>query len=155
MANEKATENTAGKKLVRNRATKKHGHYLPSPVAFYPPTFYESVLNALTICEQEKGRSVYLVEVCQVHKRVSWWFTFGGMVIGALYELFRNDQILGDKELTRWSVNPDIQRTVKNPTEFELYSDRHERLFSNFNLDEGLRLRPGPQTKVANFEEIR
>jgi len=77
------------------------------------------------------------------------------MVSGSLYEMWRDDLILADKELTRWSVNPAKQRTEKNPTEFELYSDRHERLYSNYVLDERLRMRPGPKTKVANFEEIK
>ena len=74
---------------------------------FYPWGFHSSVLHAMRIAEQEKGRSVYTMEIVQVHKRISWWFTVAGMVQGSLYEMFRDDVILGDKELTRWSLNPD------------------------------------------------
>ena len=52
------------------------------------------------------------------------------MVSGSLYELWRNDEILADREAVRYSLNKAIQRTKTNETEFELYSDRHDRLYS-------------------------
>ena len=50
-------------KLERNRSNVQHGHYLPSPILFYPWGFHPSVMEALRIAEKEKGRSVYSVEV--------------------------------------------------------------------------------------------
>ena len=50
-------------KLERNRANVKYGHYLPSPILFYPWGYHSSVIDALRIAEKEKGRSVYSVEV--------------------------------------------------------------------------------------------
>ena len=63
--------------------------------------------------------------------------------------------MLSDKELCRFSVNPKIQRTGENGSKFELFSDRHVRLYSQYVLDERLRLRPGPQTPVVNFRRIK
>merc|ERR1712226_776254 len=86
---------------------------------------------------------------------MSWWPTHCGMVSGSLYELWRNDEILADREAVRYSLNPTIQRTETNATEFELYSDRHNRLYSQYVLDERLRLRPGPDTPVVSFKNIK
>ena len=54
-----------------------------------------------------------------------------------------------------FSSNPAYQSTTSNPTEYELYSDRHERLYSKYILDNGLRLRPKPETPVVNFKQLK
>ena len=98
----------APKELKLNLAKKKYGHYLPAPILFYPPGFHASALNAVRVAEKEKGRSVYVCEVAQVHDRISWFPTIPGMLNGSLYELFRNDEVLSDREAARFSVNPAI-----------------------------------------------
>ena len=44
-------------------------------------------------------------------------------------ELYRNDEILADRELDRITANPQYQARIDYKSEFELYSDRFHRLF--------------------------
>ena len=92
--------------LTPTRAKQKHGHYIPSPIGFIPWGFHFTVLCAIKVAEQELGRAPYIIEVAQVHKRISYFPTLPGMVAYAQYDLWRNDEILADYELTRVSTKP-------------------------------------------------
>ena len=48
-----------------------------------------------------------------------------------------------------------MQQNDDNQTGFELYSDRIARKFPTYKLDAELRLYPGPETLVVNFNEIK
>jgi hypothetical protein len=73
-----------------------------------------------------------------------------------LMELYRNDEILADREQNRYSLNKDLQKTTENPdSPYELFSDRIKRLFPTYILDNKLRLMPGPDASVVDYEELR
>ena len=77
-------------------------------------------------------------------------------IMQALYDLWANDEILCDKELNRMSVNPFLQKTPDNESEYELFSDRFERMYAHkFVLNERLAFRPGPDTPVLNFKYVK
>ena len=65
--------------------------------------------------------------------RDSWWPipnpTLLKLVLVLVQELYRNDELLGDRELNRVSVNPKHQARIDHKSEFELFSDRFTRLF--------------------------
>ena len=130
-------------------ALQKHGHYTATLIWGYRP----AMLHCLRLAEKEKGRPVHVPEIAQVALRESYFPTPNPMLVAfAILDLWKNDEILGDKELRAFSSNPTCQSTNSNPTEYELYSDRHERLFSKYILDNRLRLRPKPETPVVNFK---
>ena len=69
----------------------------------------------------------------------------------AVQDLFKADQILGDKHIQRCSLLQSNQSTEENPTDFVLYSDRISTMWPSYVLDERCRIRPGPETPVVNF----
>ena len=91
--------------LQRTLSPVKHGHFIPSRFGCIPWGFHNSVLRSIKVAEVEKGRAPHIIEVCQVHKRLSYFPTIGGLVIYAIMDLWRDDQILADKELSRVSLD--------------------------------------------------
>ena len=69
----------------------------------------------------------------------------------ACFDLFRNDELMCDTECHRVSVDRKYQRTAEKQTEFELFSDRYMRCFPSYKLVERLRIVPGPDTPVVNW----
>ena len=110
-------------------------------------------MDYVKLAEKEKGRPPFVVEVAQIVKRDSDLANPGLFVKKACFDLFRNDELLGDTELNRVTANPDHQRTEHNETEFELFSDRYQRKWSHLEIGERMRLQPGPNTKVVNWKE--
>ena len=133
-------------------ATMKHGKY----VAQLPEGFREDVYHFTKVAEKEKGRAPYIVEVSQVMKRDSKFpIPMNDFVRVACYDLFRNDELLLDRELHRVSANPANQRTEQKVTEFEVFSDRYQRMFSQYKIGDRLRLLPGEKTPVVNFKQLK
>ena len=61
-----------------------------------------------------------------------------------------------DRESLRISLNVALQRTDQNQTEFELFSDKHCRVFASaYRLDDNLNFRPHSNTPVVNFKELK
>lgn len=55
------------------------------------------------------------------------------VVFWSLSDLFQNDEVLADKMLDKYTVNPEYQRSTENPdSEYELFSDRNVRLWPNY-----------------------
>ena len=134
--------------LERVESTQKHGYYVSS----WPWGYRASVLHYVKVTEKEKGRPPYIVEVAQTMKRNSNWpIPATPVVTMACYDLFRNDELMCDTECHRVSVDRKYQRTQENQTEFELFSDRYMRRFSNYQLVDRLRFSPGPNTPVVNL----
>ena len=136
----------------RQIAERPLGKYTWRAIWGYKNACYEALRRA----ENEYGRPVYVHEIARSWRAV----TIIPMVTAAflragLQDLFKADEVLGDKELNRFTLNQENQSTALAPTEFELYSDRMQRLYPHFVLDEKLRLRPGPTAKRINFEELR
>ena len=144
-----ASENEADLTVLQKTTSlEKHGYY----VASLPWGYRSSTLRFIKKTELEKGRPPYIIEIAQVMKRDSYFPVPNSMIVCiAIFDLYRNDEILCDRELTRASVNPEVQSTPVNQTEFELFSDRYVRMFSKYVLANRLILRPGPQTPVVNF----
>ena len=71
-----------------------------------------------------------------------------------LEDLYRNDQVIADREIHRFSVQNSNQNTRKNITDFDLCSDRLELKFPTYELDKKCRLIPGPKTSVQNFQQL-
>lgn len=60
-------------------------------------------------------------------------------VMDNVYDLFKDDLVLCDAEMNRFSLRPDFQRTELNQSPFELCSDRMVRLYPTYSLsDEGV-----------------
>lgn len=72
-----------------------------------------------------------------------------------LLDLYRNDEVLCDKACIRFSLDPKMQSTEANPTEFELFSDRVVRIFPTYVLDNRLRIRPGPETPRVKLQWLK
>ena len=63
--------------------------------------------------------------------------------------------MLADTESHRVTANPIHQRTEQNETEFELFSDRIERLYSSYDLTDRLTFRPKPGTPTVNLKQLK
>jgi len=86
------------------------------------------------------------VDVLREHNRSTRLIKLDGMKLGViLMELYRNDEILGDREQNRYSLREEVQKTTENPdSPYELFSDRCKRLFPTYLIDSQSRLIPGP-----------
>ena len=138
--------------LERNLATVKHGKYTATLVW----GFRSATLKALKIAETRAGRPVHIAEIYRVFQETSM-FPKGLPAVflkTALYDLWRNDELMCDKGGDRMSVNPAMQKSIHNESaEYELYSDRYQRLLSSrFVLSQTLQLLPAPEKPVVNLK---
>lgn len=62
---------------------------------------------------------------------------------------------MADYKHNLYSLDKRHQSTPENPTQFELYSDRISRVFPTYQLDKRCRIRPGPETQVCNFAQLK
>ena len=76
-------------------------------------------------------------------------------VQAGLQDMFMADEVLANMDCTRFSLNPAMQSTAENPSQFELYSDRIFRMWPTYVLDARNRLRPGPETPTVNFSWLK
>ena len=136
--------------FTRQIAPEKLGKYTWGCVIGYRGACYE----ALTRAENAHGRPPYVLEICQ-HWNSAIPMIGQIFVLIGLQEIFRNDECLADPENNRFSINPAMQSTAENPTPFDLYSDRIARIFPTYVLDEGLRIRPGPETPRVNLVNLK
>lgn len=116
--------------------------------------FYrETTYAALRLAEQEKGGPVILPDVVRAYRKISKFPLFSPhMIFFCLWDYYWNDQILADKEINRYTTDLKLQHTDANPTGFDLYSDRITRVFPGYTIDQNMRVRPGPETPLANFD---
>ena len=88
----------------------------------------DEVIEALREAEKIKGGPVFTVDIYKTHLKMNPdvppvpWLT-----LGVLYDLFRTDQVLADMELNKWTLNPELQSSEGNKTDYEVYSDRFRR----------------------------
>lgn len=73
----------------------------------------------------------------------------------ALFDLYRNDEVLCDRELNMWSLKRENQETPTNKTDLMLYSDRLCKQFPDYELDHKLTLRPKADTPTMSFDIIK
>ena len=74
-----------------------------------------------------------------------------------LLNVFKSDFVLCDAECNRFSLNMRLERDEEtNPDGvFEHCSDRIERLFPTYLLDDKFHFIPGPQTPTINFDYLK
>ena len=69
--------------------------------------------------------------------------------------MVRNDEVLVDDEMNRFTMKSSNQRTPDNETEFELMSDRLARKFPGYELDDECRIVPGKDTPTVSFKWLK
>ena len=77
------------------------GHY----VITLPWGFRSSVYSAVVEAENRHGRPVTRNEIYIVHKQTSYLKLFVMIVAAILADMYRNDELLADREQCYWSVN--------------------------------------------------
>ena len=135
-------------------ASKKQGQ---GYTAYLPFGARNAVLNAIKIAEEERGEPVYLVDIRRAFDRTAW-VTVGPGTIGlnmALCDLYRNDEILCDREMNRYSVKGVNQETKSDQTGYELFSDRFHKMYTGYVFDKKGLIQPGPDTPVVNFDYLK
>ena len=79
----------------------------------------------MILAEKEKRRPAYTTEIAQIMKRDSYWpVPHPFLTKHVLLELFRNDEVLANKEMDRFTANKVHQKSSENDSEYELFSDR-------------------------------
>ena len=73
----------------------------------------------------------------------------------ALFDLYREDLILCDAEMNRYSLDKTNQSTAERSTEYDLCSDRLVTKFPTYQFDEKCRIVPGPDTPTFNFVDLK
>lgn len=72
-----------------------------------------------------------------------------------LFDLYREDAILCDTEMNRYTLDQKNQSTVENPTDYDLCSDRLLNKFPTYQFDDKCRIIPGPDTPLRNFRDLK
>ena len=89
-------------------------------------------------------------------KRDSYWpVPHPFLTKHVLLELFRNDEVLANKEMDRFTANRVHQKSSENDSEYELFSDRCQRLYSHYDVDERLVFKPKPDTPTVNLKKLK
>lgn len=127
------------------------------PIFNYLAWIYrESSYEALRRAEQEKGAPVNLPEILRAFRQVSKKPIVAPHAITlCLLDFYWNDQILADRELNYVTLNPKYQHTEKNPTGFDVYSDRLARIYPGYDIDHLMRMVPIKGTPVLNYDYIK
>ena len=74
---------------------------------------------------------------------------------GLLNNLFKDDRVLCDRGQYLFSTNPALQRTDANESQFELCSDRLQRLYPTYSVTEQGVFQPRPEAMMISFPEIK
>ena len=120
---------TGGQFVVFQRqvASDKLGHYTWSCVWGYRG----ACLEALRRAEEKTGRPPFVLEVSQEWNSMIPKIATMIVHIG-LQDLIRNDEIMADPNHERFTLNPGMQSTESNPTDFMLFSDRFVTVFPGY-----------------------
>jgi len=117
----------------------------------------EKALWAIKVAEEERGSPGYLPDIRRAINQRNHLIGPGSPLFrSALMDLYRNDQVLCDREMDRFTLNPEMQhKEGVNETGFELHSDRFTRMFPGYYLtDKGL-MEPKEGTPTVNFDNLR
>ena len=88
--------------LHKTTALQAHGRY----IGILPWGFKTSILKCIKVLEKEKKRPVYLVEIAQKMVKDTYWPVPHIMTIMiGVYDLYRNDEVLCDRELNMMTLN--------------------------------------------------
>ena len=123
-----------------------------------------AVYSAISSAEFKKGKPVHLLDILKelMHKAENGEvqlppdFTFAcPKMCPYVFELFRKDEIMSDKMMDYFSVDPAMQCMFGNSTGFELCSDRLAKDFPQYVFDERGRVRPGADFHSVNFDYLK
>ena len=67
-----------------------------------------------------------------------------------LQNMYREDQIYCDRQFIYWSLSPDGE----GKEDYENFSTRFKRLHEGYHLDKGMVIRPNPETRKINLNEL-
>ena len=121
----------------------------------------DSVMNAVVKAEKRKNAPVNFIDIYRVWKALNetestaqgndalWEVKY------ALIDLFKQDEILGDKEMSRFSLNAVNQSTKQQARDFDLCSDRLAIKFPTYNFDSVCKVMPGTSTNKFNFDQLK
>lgn len=76
-------------------------------------------------------------------------------VLNGLLDLYRADEVLADHDCARFSLNSAYKNREGHETEFDLFSDKMERLYPGYLIDDMCRVRPGPNTPTVNLKWLQ
>ena len=116
----------------------------------------QDVFRAITLGEAELGKPLYYVEiVASFTKNIEEAASKVSLIQFSLVELFRDDKVLATKDMHKFSVNPAMQNTESNKTDYMLFSDRVALIYPGYQLDHRLCIRAGPTSATLNFDKLR
>jgi hypothetical protein len=124
--------------LGRQNSEKKLGQYIFE----CPPAFKNAVKQAVADAEKAKGEPPFVVDIHREYaakpENVNNGLLFTHFI---LMDLYRNDELLADRESNKYSLKVSLQKTAKNSaSQWELFSDRVQRSFPKHIVDEKSRL---------------
>ena len=104
------------------------------------------------MAEKELGRPVFKTELSRYFPRVTSlpMINAKAYLEPAIFDLFRNDEILADEQLDRISMNHALQGD-----NYQLYSDRFAVKFPTYELDGQLKIVPGEHTIALNWNHLK
>jgi hypothetical protein len=99
------------------------------------PGYAAAIMLALRSAQKKRGGPVYYCEIHDEFKKTSYHvFKWGLFTRNTLFNLYSDDLILANKELTMYSIDAADQSTDDHETEFELYSDRMARIAPDLEI---------------------
>ena len=108
-------------------------------------TTLNDVKTAVQHAENQKKEPVYTVDIFRSVVKLG---KFGSPsmidIRRVLFDLYRADQILADEKLNKFSLDFINQHNPITPTGFDLCSERMQKKFAMYRLDEKCRIQPGP-----------
>ena len=114
------------------------------------------VRRAIVMAEIVHGRPVFVQEIHNQLSKMTHFCLLSVTTFWACSDLYQNDEILGDKLCDQWTFNPKYQKTAEHPErEYELYSDRKERKWPNYEYDELGILKPTERQETINFNTLK
>jgi len=117
----------------------------------------EKALWAIKEAEEERGSPAYLPDLRRaINQRYHLIRHSTPFLRGVLMDLYRNDQVLCDREMDRFTLDPAMQhKEGVNETGFELHSDRFTRMFPGYNLTDNGLMEPKEDTPTVNFNHLK
>ena len=74
---------------------------------------------------------------------------------GILFDLYRDDLVLSDRQLNRFTFNNKLQSSCFNETRFDLFSDRMTKSIVGYHIDQGGKVIPDERTNSIKFEQLK
>ena len=103
----------------------------------------DSVFNAIRNAEAKKKSPVYLIEIYKVFKSEDSTDLSLSAFKDIVFDLFRNDQVLANQEMTKFSLQIQNQNQIQSPTEFNLCSDWFVSRYPSYVFDSQCKVKPG------------